>query len=725
MADIILNLGAKNLDGLKKLLQEIRKYVEEMRRIMEKTGMITEDDAIKAKRLTAEMMRIENEIKKQERTKKRIEEMDSRRVNKLKEEVGIIGSLQKKIKEVESAWKGATDQVTKGKLKNELIELRKELDKAKGSTNTWGNALGSFQFKFNALGNIAANVLKNMTNGMKQFARDSIRTALEVEGVKVAFNRLDDPTLLNNLRKVVNSTVSDMRLMQLAIKANNFKVPIEQIADYLKFLDLRADQTGENIESLAESFFTAVGKQMPRSLTTVGISTKRFNEELDKTKNFTVALNNIIQEEFTRSGGSIDKATDAVEQYTATIENLKASAGKFFFKNILDTEEWTNFFKVFNDDNISGWNKFVSAFSQKRAAGLVGVQEDLQDTLDQVKKFRQGIGAQSTPLISINELEFDVKEIEDIFSELNNDIFEGFQEYGEMMDKEDAENHETRIRNAEKSKEERLKIEREFNEDLFKLKIDVADEFHEFFSDRIAEIDKENSDRILDNIKKENKETKESEDAKLAIKMAALEAIGMALNYLSARNNAAMERELANTSLTEEQKDQIRKKYAKKEQNIAVGQAVINGAVSITKAISTIPFPASLVVAGIYAAMTGLEIAIIKAQKFAKGGRIGGRSHDQGGTLIEAEKDEFIVNKKSAKKHLPILEAINADDRLRIANAFNVDRRIEVHAESKYTKKLYELMKNKTSSYETPEFFVIQKGTTEWKLRKNNGFSLN
>jgi hypothetical protein len=45
--------------------------------------------------------------------------------------------------------------------------------------------------------------------------------------------------------------------------------------------------------------------------------------------------------------------------------------------------------------------------------------------------------------------------------------------------------------------------------------------------------------------------------------------------------------------------------------------------------------------------------------KFKQGGPIGGRSHEAGGTIIEAEKGEFVVNKKSATKHRDALDAMN------------------------------------------------------------------
>lgn len=50
------------------------------------------------------------------------------------------------------------------------------------------------------------------------------------------------------------------------------------------------------------------------------------------------------------------------------------------------------------------------------------------------------------------------------------------------------------------------------------------------------------------------------------------------------------------------------------------------------------------------------------AVQYETGGWVGGLRHTQGGTNIEAEKGEFVINRKSAAKHSSMIEAINNDD---------------------------------------------------------------
>jgi hypothetical protein len=56
------------------------------------------------------------------------------------------------------------------------------------------------------------------------------------------------------------------------------------------------------------------------------------------------------------------------------------------------------------------------------------------------------------------------------------------------------------------------------------------------------------------------------------------------------------------------------------------------------------------------------QIALIASQpipKFKKGGPVGGLSHEAGGTLIEAERGEYVVNKNSVMRNRRELDAIN------------------------------------------------------------------
>lgn len=88
-----------------------------------------------------------------------------------------------------------------------------------------------------------------------------------------------------------------------------------------------------------------------------------------------------------------------------------------------------------------------------------------------------------------------------------------------------------------------------------------------------------------------------------------------------------------------------------------ISNAIMNTATAVTK-VSANPILASIV-----GAMGAIQLGIIMGQKppkFERGGLIGGNSHSQGGTIIEAERGEFIMSKNAVESiGINNLEAIN------------------------------------------------------------------
>jgi hypothetical protein len=100
----------------------------------------------------------------------------------------------------------------------------------------------------------------------------------------------------------------------------------------------------------------------------------------------------------------------------------------------------------------------------------------------------------------------------------------------------------------------------------------------------------------------------------------------------------------------------------------AIVDAVIQGALGVIKALPNV-FLA--VATGVVAAG---GVATIAAQKLPPkpeskefGGLLKGNSHKQGGIKIEAEGGEYVINRQSTAKYLPVLESINNEGRKKFA----------------------------------------------------------
>ena len=97
-------------------------------------------------------------------------------------------------------------------------------------------------------------------------------------------------------------------------------------------------------------------------------------------------------------------------------------------------------------------------------------------------------------------------------------------------------------------------------------------------------------------------------------------------------------------------------KQAKQDKALAIFQASISTARAITEALPNLPLAILVGIAG------AIQIAAIAARpipKFEKGGLIGGKLHSQGGTMIEAEQGEYMVNRRQTAKHRRELDAMN------------------------------------------------------------------
>ena len=138
-------------------------------------------------------------------------------------------------------------------------------------------------------------------------------------------------------------------------------------------------------------------------------------------------------------------------------------------------------------------------------------------------------------------------------------------------------------------------------------------------------IDREEYQIRLTKIDKEAED--ERNDYKLLITETSLEAVnsmvGAAASYYQAKKNEELEAAAGNA----EEQNQIRKKYAEKEKKIAVAQALIGGALAVMRILSG-QGTGNIIVDGILKAImiaatvvtTGLQVAAINSQSFAKGG---------------------------------------------------------------------------------------------------------
>jgi hypothetical protein len=201
-----------------------------------------------------------------------------------------------------------------------------------------------------------------VTFGVQQlisFGKELFDISAKTEGVKAAFERLDNPALLANLRTATRGTVSDLKLMTAAVQANNFKISLEQLPTYFNFAQQRARATGESVDYLVESIIKGIGRKSALVLDNLGISLVELNKQLEKTPDYAEAVGAIIQREMKLAGDYTNSAADSADRYRASVENFKASFADSGFteRMAIGLENASQIMKVAQADYFGFWKK--------------------------------------------------------------------------------------------------------------------------------------------------------------------------------------------------------------------------------------------------------------------------------------------------------------------------------------------------------------------------------
>ena len=267
-----------------------------------------------------------------------------------------IGQLSQQIKEAKQELYGLSDAV-KGK---------------GGGLFGEGGLTGMLQV---AGGNLLSNGISALAGGLKDAWTQSIELAKAGEGVRIAFERLNQPGLLDRLKEATHGTVSEVELMKQAIQFENFKLPLEDLATYLAFAQQKAKDTGQSIDYLVNSIVTGLGRQSKQILDNLGISaselTRRMNEGADMTK----AVADIIREEMGKAGDYVETAADRAAKAAADAANEMEAFGR---QAAPIAEQWG---QTWNALSIGAMD-FASTLLGPVADSIRSIQNILGTTLD-------------------------------------------------------------------------------------------------------------------------------------------------------------------------------------------------------------------------------------------------------------------------------------------------------------------------------------------------------
>ena len=219
-------------------------------------------------------------------------------------------------------------------LSGKLNDVNKRMADLKHATESWKDAAmddnsESFFWSSIRLGVIekVKNSFVDICQATKELMEDSIKLAEEADGVTKAFNELNQPNLLDDLRTATKGTVTDVELMKAAVQAKDFRIPLEDLGKYLQFAQLKAQQTGQSVEYMTQSIVTGLGRKSVMILDNLGLSAAEINEQVAKTGDFMKAVANIVDTQLAAAGDNYVSAADRALQKATELKNAQLELG--------------------------------------------------------------------------------------------------------------------------------------------------------------------------------------------------------------------------------------------------------------------------------------------------------------------------------------------------------------------------------------------------------------
>lgn len=571
-----------------------------------------------------------------------------------------------------------------------LIEATNSAKKLETTTNSLGKAGSFIKGQFATLGATIAGAFA--VTQLVAFGKEAVTLAAKGEGIRRAFAALNQSDLLDNLRAATRNTVSDIDLMAAAVKANNFKIPLEDLARYFKFAQQRARETGESVDYLVESIVLGIGRKSPLILDNLGISAvelrsklKGIGTESASVGQISQAVGQIIDEELKKQGELIDTTADKLARLEAGWKNFLESAGTA----LVDFYDIASKFNTAAGVSTGGLGDIIEAERNKIEANIA---KTLNTTIEAVRArtaaWKEEEKQNEKTVFSLTFLEERLKTLKDELKDLEigskayNITMENMVLIQSMLDKalgkttekvkeqkkelesgvptEMLENIKAgqlaQLEAEEKARLKSIELAQAGADEAARIKAEeVAERLR--LDDILAENEKKNQEEVTANLEAE---AQRREQIEKALQQAVSQLITMAVDYqLSlSQKQTDYELELLQEKLDAEritqdqynsQRRAILKDQAQKQKEAAIIKATIDTANAVINAFSE----GGPVLAAIAGAVGIAQLAIISATpipEFEKGGRIGGKRHRDGGTPLIAEKDEFIINRKAAQK---------------------------------------------------------------------------
>lgn len=339
-----------NDDGINKAIQklkeqsagidELKKKEQELTATMRKGNALSVNEM---QRLSNERIKVRKLIEQETQALRQNFTENTKLQSAIKGEIGLIEQLETRIKTLTQQRRSLTNPGDIALYTNSIKKARTELASLTGTdskTGALGGIMGSSLVNNLGQGLLYGlgigggfGIVTRLTSEMVNFATASAQAYREIEGVRVAFERMGNAEQrLQQLRDATRGTVSDLQLMQFAVQSRNYEVPLNKIAGLFEFARNRARETGLSVDYLVNSIVVGIGRESPKILDNLGINVRTVREEFNRTGDYATAVFNVIADQGAGAASTMTTLADEADRLNAELENMQARIGEDFAK---------------------------------------------------------------------------------------------------------------------------------------------------------------------------------------------------------------------------------------------------------------------------------------------------------------------------------------------------------------------------------------------------------
>ncbi len=216
----------------------------------------------------------------------------------------------------------------------EIQEMNRSLNQVKPGSIGGGGDLGGSMTMASFKGNVyayaaekGAEALNMLKDKITDVLKESMKMSMEAEGIRIAYERLGRPDLMDKLKEATHGTVTELELMKQAVKFNDFRLSLDDMGAMLAFAQQKAKDTGQSIDFMVDSIVTGLGRQSKQILDNLGISAAEIGEKMKTSGDMTKAVAEIIREQMSKSGDYIETSMDRAAKAAVAVRDEMLTLG--------------------------------------------------------------------------------------------------------------------------------------------------------------------------------------------------------------------------------------------------------------------------------------------------------------------------------------------------------------------------------------------------------------